>query len=200
MCVGIYIGTLATALAAERTGLSPLRVGLAAMTGAIAGFVGARFYLVLLHPRAYVGRRATKSLWDSDKGGWSVLGAPLTFVPAVFALAALVGVPAAVLFDCMALGVLAGGFWVRLGCAFNGCCVGRETQSRFGVWLHDTFGHRKRRVPVQYPRDGVVGPRTRAVSLGVARRRFQQAAMPWPCWVGTASGASSSNPCASGLI
>ncbi len=150
MCLGIYIGTLATAYAAQTAGLSPLRVGMAAMTSAIAGFVGARFYLVLLHPRAYFGRRATKSLWDSDKGGWSVLGAPLTFVPAVFALAALMGVPATAFFDCMALGVLAGGFWIRLGCVFNGCCVGRATQSRFGVWLHDTFGHRKRRVPVQF--------------------------------------------------
>ncbi len=150
MCVGMYIGILATALAAERSGLSPLRVGLAAMTSALAGFVGARLYHVLVQPRAFFGRRATKSLWDSDRGGWSVLGAPITFVPASFAMAALLDLPAPVLFDHMAVGVLAGGFWIRLGCVFNGCCVGRETQSRFGVWLHDTFGQRKRRVPVQF--------------------------------------------------
>ena len=39
---------------------------------------------------------------------------------------------------------------MRLGCAFNGCCGGRETHGWCGVWLHDTRGVRRRRVPVQF--------------------------------------------------
>ena len=50
----------------------------------------------------------------------------------------------------MAVGVLVGGFCIRLGCVFNGCCVGRETRSAFGVLLHDTSGVRKRRIPAQF--------------------------------------------------
>ena len=63
-----------------------------------------------------------------------------TFIPVSFAAAVLADIPAGVLFDDMAVGVLAGGFFIRLGCAFNGCCVGRETDAPFGVVLHDTRG------------------------------------------------------------
>jgi prolipoprotein diacylglyceryltransferase len=47
-------------------------------------------------------------------------------------------------------GVLAGGFWVRLGCVFNGCCVGRATNRWYGIELHDVTLVRKRRIPVQF--------------------------------------------------
>ena len=50
----------------------------------------------------------------------------------------------------MAVGVLAGGFWVRLGCVFNGCCGGAETKAPLGVCLHDTRGVSKPRIPVQF--------------------------------------------------
>jgi prolipoprotein diacylglyceryltransferase len=150
LCVGLYVGVLATAGAAERAGYSPLRAGLAAMTAAIAGFVGARGYHLVVQALVHRRRPSHERLWDVDGGGWSVLGAPLTFVPAAFVLAGVAGIPAAALFDQMAAGVLAGGFWIRLGCVFNGCCVGRETTGRFGVRLHDTNGVIKNRVPVQY--------------------------------------------------
>ena len=150
LCVGIYVGTLATAAAAEGSGLSPLRIGLGAAACALGGLVGARLYHVLLRAPAYIRRRSWRALWDLDQGGWSVLGAPLTFVPVSLAVAGLLHLPAAVFFDHMALGVVAGGFWIRLGCVFNGCCAGRETQGWLGVRLHDTRGVRKRRIPVQF--------------------------------------------------
>jgi prolipoprotein diacylglyceryltransferase len=150
LIVGLYAGVIATAAAAERAGYSPLRAGLAAMTAALAGFVGARGYHVLLHAASYFRGRRPAALWTVEQGGWSVLGAPITFVPAALVLARVAGIPAGALFDQMGFGVLAGGFWIRLGCVFNGCCVGRETTSWFGVRLHDTHGAIKRRVPVQY--------------------------------------------------
>jgi phosphatidylglycerol---prolipoprotein diacylglyceryl transferase len=39
LCIGIYVGTLATAALASLSGLSPLRVGLAAMFCALAGLI-----------------------------------------------------------------------------------------------------------------------------------------------------------------
>jgi prolipoprotein diacylglyceryltransferase len=56
----------------------------------------------------------------------------------------------AVLWDYMAVGVLTGGFWVRLGCVFNGCCAGAETKTKLGICLHDTRGVIKPRIPVQF--------------------------------------------------
>ena len=149
LCVGIYAGTLATAALADRSGLSPLRVGLGATACALAGLIGARVYYLLVHAPAYLTRRPRRALWDVGEGGWSVFGALLTFIPAALLVARLLHLPAGVFWDHLAIGVLAGGFWVRLGCVFNGCCGGRETGSRLGVRLHDTSGARKRRVPVQ---------------------------------------------------
>jgi phosphatidylglycerol---prolipoprotein diacylglyceryl transferase len=150
LAVGICVGTVATAVMADLSGLSPLRAGSAAMVSALAGVVGARVYHVLMHAPAYFKSGSPRTLWNRAAGGLSVFGALLTFIPVSFATAALAGIPAGTLFDDMAVGVLAGGFCIRLGCVFNGCCVGRETDAPFGVLLHDTRGVRKRRIPVQF--------------------------------------------------
>jgi len=150
LCVGIWVGSLASAALAQRSGLSPLRVGLAAALSAVAGLAGARIYYLLSHARHYLALRSVRALWDGTQGGWSVFGALLTFVPVSLLAAMLVGVPAAVLWDHVAFGVLAGGFWIRCGCVFNGCCAGRESRGVWAVRLHDVRGVRKPRVPVQF--------------------------------------------------
>ena len=150
LCVGICVGTLTTAAKADASGLSPLSIGLAAMASALAGLIGARAYHVLVYARAYFASRSPRALWDARTGGMSVFGALLTFVPASYAAAKLAGIPPVGLWDFMAIGVLAGGFWIRLGCVFNGCCAGRETDAPLSVRLHDTHGVIKRRIPVQF--------------------------------------------------
>jgi phosphatidylglycerol---prolipoprotein diacylglyceryl transferase len=150
LCIGIYVGTLATAALASLSGLSPLRVGLAAMACALAGLIGARVYYLLVHARFYLRQGTLAAMWDTSGGGWSLFGSFLTFIPASFAAAAWLHIPTPVLWDHMALGVLAGGFWIRLGCVFNGCCAGRETHAWLGLRLHDTRGVRKPRIPVQF--------------------------------------------------
>lgn len=150
LCVGIYVGTLATATLASSSGLSPLHVGLAAMACALAGLIGARAYHLLVHAPAYMRQGSVSALWDSREGGMGVFGALITFVPASLVVAAWLDIPAALLWDHMGVGVIAGGFWIRLGCVFNGCCVGRPSGSPLSVILHDTQGVKKRRLPVQF--------------------------------------------------
>ncbi len=150
LAVGICVGTFVAAVTADLSGLSPLRVGVAAMVSALAGVIGARVYHLIVHAPEYAKSGSSRGLWERGAGGLSVFGALLTFIPASFAAAALLAIPAGALFDCMAVGVLVGGFWIRLGCVFNGCCVGRHSDSPFGVLMHDTRGVRKRRIPVQF--------------------------------------------------
>jgi prolipoprotein diacylglyceryltransferase len=150
LCVGIYFGSLATAAMADQSGISPLGIGLGAMASALAGLIGARMYHLLMHARAYLKQRSWGVLWDTQRGGWAVFGALLTFIPASFGVAWLLHLPAARFGDYLSAGVLAGAFWIRLGCVFNGCCAGRETQAYLGVYLHDACGTEKRRVPVQF--------------------------------------------------
>jgi phosphatidylglycerol---prolipoprotein diacylglyceryl transferase len=80
----------------------------------------------------------------------SLFGALIILVPASLIAASWLDIPAARLWDYMGAGVLAGGFWIRLGCVFNGCCVGRASNSLLRVTLHDTHGLKKPRVPVQF--------------------------------------------------
>jgi len=150
LCVGIYTGSLATAALADRSGFSPLRFGFGAMGCALAGLAGARVYHVIVHAPVYFRQRSRCALWDSSRSGWSVFGALLTFIPASFGAAALLQIPIASFWDHMGIGVLTGGFWIRLGCVFNGCCAGRESHGFLAVHLHDTHGVRRRRIPVQF--------------------------------------------------
>jgi phosphatidylglycerol---prolipoprotein diacylglyceryl transferase len=150
LCVGIYAGTLTTAALAGASGLSPLRVGLAAMSCALVGMIGARVYHLLVHAPNNLFHRSLSALWNSKHGGASGFGALLTFVPAFFAAAAWMDVPPTILGDHMAVGVLTAGFWIRLGCAFNGCCVGRPSRAPLSVRLHDTRGVSTPRLPVQF--------------------------------------------------
>jgi phosphatidylglycerol---prolipoprotein diacylglyceryl transferase len=150
LCIGIYAGTVVSAAVAERSGLSPLRMGLACLACAISGLVGARIYHLLVFAPHYWRQRSWAAVWDSTRGGWSIFGALLTVAFTSFLLAALVRIPAAVFWDHMITGIVFGGIWVRLGCVFNGCCEGRETTAWYGVWLHDTRGWRRWRIPVQF--------------------------------------------------
>jgi len=150
LCVGLWIGSLASAALGQQSGLSPLRVGLSAASCALAGLAGARIYHLLSHARRYMALRSVRALWDGPQGGCSLFGALLAFVPASVLAARSAGLPQAMLWDHLAFGVLAGGFWVRSGCAFNGCCGGRESHGAWAVRLHDVRGVRKPRVPVQY--------------------------------------------------
>jgi phosphatidylglycerol---prolipoprotein diacylglyceryl transferase len=150
LIVGIYVASLAVAALGASSGLSPLRMGLATMACALAGVFGARAYHLLVHAAHYRREASWRALWDGRRGGMNVLGALPTVVPGTVAVAWLLELPAHVVWDHMSSGVLAGGFWVRLGCVLNGCCGGRETRSPLGVRLHDVRGVTKRRVPVQF--------------------------------------------------
>jgi phosphatidylglycerol---prolipoprotein diacylglyceryl transferase len=150
LCVGIYVGTLTTAMLASSSGLSPLRMGLAAMACALGGIIGARVYHLLVHAPSYMRQRSFNAVWDLSRGGGGVFGALITVVPASLVAASWLDIPAAVLWDHMGGGVLAGGLWIRLGCVFNGCCVGREWDGPISVRLHDVHGASKPRVPVQF--------------------------------------------------
>jgi phosphatidylglycerol:prolipoprotein diacylglycerol transferase len=148
--VGIYVGTLTTAALASSSGLSPLRTGLGTMSCALVGLIGARVYHLLVHAPTYMRQRSVSALWDPSRGGCSVFGALAAVVPASFVAATLLDIPAAVLWDHMGVGVLAGGFWIRLGCVFNGCCAGRASRAPLSVSLHDARGVRTPRLPVQF--------------------------------------------------
>lgn len=103
----------------------------------IAGLAGAKIWSRVLHPgETLVGT------------GWAVDG--FLVVAPIAAVLTLVGLdlPIGQYLDAVAPGIFFAVAIGRIGCFFTGCCAGRCTRSRFGIWSSDRrIG--ARRIPTQ---------------------------------------------------
>lgn len=121
---------------------APLAVSLLSILAGIAGAKG--WYLVLRRKegprRGWIVQRIAE--------GWAVQGFVIGVVVTAPSLLALQGSDIGAFLDATAPALLLGMSIGRLGCFFTGCCAGRATRSRFGVWSSDRrLG--MRRVPTQ---------------------------------------------------
>lgn len=116
----------------------------------VAGLMGAKLWYAALHPDESILR-----------GGWAVDGflvvAPLIAVVLLHAL----DLPIGTVLDATAPGILFAVAIGRIGCFLTGCCAGRPTASRWGVWCSDRRVG-ARRVPAQLLESGA------GVVIGIA--------------------------------
>ena len=132
----VALSALMAILAHERMPIGrSLAVSLLALA---AGLVGAKVWYAVLHPGP----------WRQWIGGWAVDGflvvAPVATLAGLFAFS----LPAGTFLDASAPGLFFGVAIGRLGCFFTGCCAGRPTCSRWGVWSSDRRVG-ARRIPTQ---------------------------------------------------
>lgn len=155
--LALVVQTLVISSAGLRLG-HVLTVSLGAVT---IGIIGAKLWFGVLHRRE---RR-----WE----GWAVQGFVAGVAVGAPVLAALLRVPIGTFLDAAAPGLMIGLAVGRLGCFFTGCCAGRPTASRWGVWSSNrSIG--ARRVPTQLMEAGlalVAGLVSLAVLLGVGAQR-----------------------------
>lgn len=107
----------------------------------VSGLLGAKVWYAVLHPGPW-----PKALL----GGWAVDG--FLVVSSVVAVAALLAFdqPIGRYLDATAPGIFFAVAIGRLGCFFTGCCAGRRTNSRMGVWSFDRESRiGARRIPTQ---------------------------------------------------
>lgn len=90
------------------------------------GLVGAKVWYAILHPKESVIR-----------GGWAVDGFLMVFPIVAAAALLLFELPIGVVLDASAPGVFFAVAIGRIGCFFTGCCAGRCTASRWGIWSSD---------------------------------------------------------------
>jgi phosphatidylglycerol:prolipoprotein diacylglycerol transferase len=102
-------------------------LGLALVAG-LVGLVGAKVYYRLTHRT-----EGSPLLLTGMSVQGFVIGAVAVFVGGGTAL----GVPSGHLLDVTVPALLLGQAVGRLGCFFAGCCVGRPTSSRWGLWSSD---------------------------------------------------------------
>lgn len=135
---GAALGVTIQVLLARRVGLPVgALVGLAALA-CILGLVGAHVYFAVEQVlRGSAVRR-----------GMCLQGFVLAALGTVLSGALLAGWDPGTVADVTAPGLMAGAAVGRIGCFLGGCCAGRPTSSRFGLWSSDRrLG--LRRVPTQ---------------------------------------------------
>ena len=109
----------------------------ASLLAVISGLIGAKLWSRVLHP----GESLLRPGWAVD--GFLVV-APLVAVAALSVL----DLPIGLFLDATTPGMFLAVAIGRVGCFFTGCCAGRCTQSRWGVWSSDRrIG--ARRIPTQ---------------------------------------------------
>ena len=116
----------------------------------MVGLIGAKAYYMTGH--LITGERyGFRSLLV---GGMCIQGFVLGAISALIVGARITGVPVGQALDVTAPGLLFGMTIGRFGCFFGGCCAGRPTSSRWGLWSSDRrLG--VRRVPSQLYESGV---------------------------------------------
>lgn len=143
--LGIIIGSLVQVLLLGAEGIPAGPVVLVTVVAVLAGILGAKLWYVVLRPRQW--RRSLAEGWSVDG---SIVASPLAGLVVILAL----GLPPLTFLDASAPAFLIGVAIGRLGCFFTGCCAGRCTASRFGVWSSDRRVG-ARRVPTQLIEAGV---------------------------------------------
>jgi phosphatidylglycerol:prolipoprotein diacylglycerol transferase len=157
------------ALLAARSHLPAARVLLLSLVACLVGLVGAKLYYLTGHWLR--GRRP--SLLTA---GMCIQGFVLGAIAALVVGARAADVPVGALLDVTAPGLLVGMTIGRFGCFFGGCCAGRPTASRWGLWSSDRrLG--MRRIPTQLLESAV------ALLVGLAALLAVWATTPLPAGV-----------------
>jgi phosphatidylglycerol:prolipoprotein diacylglycerol transferase len=148
--VMLYVGAVAAVFAgnpaAHFAGLDPFRVFVADLLLLIPALLGAKLFYALLHWRLY--RQEQRTFWSRTSGA-NQYGAFAAAFPVSVPMLALLHLPFGAFWDIATFSILAGMFFVRVGCFLNGCCAGRVSQSWFTLFLPNAAGVWERRVPVQ---------------------------------------------------
>ena len=144
VALGAAVALASLALTAPRVGLPTPPVLLLALVASLVGLVGAKLYFVAGHLVKGDLRRGLHLL----TGGMCIQGFVIGAVATLAVGAPAVGLPVGQLLDATAPALMFGMTVGRFGCLLGGCCAGRPTGGRWGVWSSDRrLG--MRRVPVQ---------------------------------------------------
>lgn len=136
--LGILVALVTQAALLAHAGVSVAPALVVSLLVIVTSLIAAKLWYAALHPGP----------WREWIGGWSVDG--FVFVAPPVAVVALLAfhVPIGAYLDASTPGLFFGVAIGRIGCFFTGCCAGRCTASRWGIWSSDRrLG--ARRVPTQ---------------------------------------------------
>lgn len=137
--LGAVVAVIVQGLLAAKEDLPVAALFGLSLLGCLLGFFGGKLWFLAVnrrHPRTFLS------------SGSCIQGFLLAALGVLVAGAQVLGVSVSAVLDTTAPGILLGMAVGRPGCFLTGCCVGRPTYSRWGLWSSDRrLGIR--RVPVQ---------------------------------------------------
>lgn len=137
--VGVVVALMTQRLLASRVDLPATRILLVSLVASLVGLAGAKLYYLVEH------RGEDHGVLTS---GMCIQGFVLGAIGAIVVGAQIAGMSIGLVLDVTAPGLLFGMTIGRYGCFFGGCCAGRPTGSRWGLWSSDRrLG--VRRIPTQ---------------------------------------------------
>lgn len=126
--LGAVLAIVLQALLAGRAGMNVWLVPALSLAGCALGFGGGKAWYLALH------RKHPRQLLTS---GACIQGFLLVAFGVLVLGAVLFGLPAGTLLDVTTPGLFLGMAVGRPGCFLTGCCAGRPTGSRWGLWSSD---------------------------------------------------------------
>ena len=133
---GIALAVLIQGWVASARHVAVPHLGWVSLAAVAAGVVGAKAWYMVVHRD------------EHRRDGWCIQGLVSGVAIVGVALAAALAVPIGLFLDVTAPGLLFGMAVGRVGCFFAGCCYGRPTSSRWGIWSSDRRVG-ARRIPTQ---------------------------------------------------
>ncbi len=142
---GAISGILAGTRWAELHGLAANKVFFVMLLIFPAALGGARLLFVALHWSVF--RRDKKRIWSTKEGGAALYGGLMLSFLLSLPLLWMMRLPLGSFWDAVAVALLVGMSFTRTGCALQGCCAGRPSQSWLALNMPDVHGVWRRRLP-----------------------------------------------------
>lgn len=137
--IGVWFG-------GYRSGLDYPRFAIAAVILLVAALIGSRVWYIVGHRESWLRRAGAVGVNDFGAG---LYGGLVLSLAVSWPVLRLLRLDFWRFWDGAAVIILVSMAVTRVGCLMNGCCSGRESRGRIGVWLPDDRGEWKRRYPTQ---------------------------------------------------
>ncbi len=131
MVVGFLVAVHVLRWLGRREGIDPILITNASLYSLIAGIVGARIFYVLHYPEQF--QEGWLSVFKIWRGGLEFLGGVFLAVAVLIAYLAYHKLPLRKTLDVLAIGLMVGLGFGRIGCFLNGCCFGRPSDLPWAV-------------------------------------------------------------------
>ncbi len=131
MVIGFLVAVALMRRLMKRSDQNPEHVTNIAMYALISGIIGARVFYVIHHHDLFVGRYwEVFAVWQ---GGLEFLGGVLTAIGFLWIYLWRKKLPKRLYLDILAIGLMVGLGFGRIGCLLNGCCFGKCTEVSWAV-------------------------------------------------------------------